>query len=244
MSLEGVAPHELLNHGPSSQIPFSEMHPHPELDPLTWLPLDSTRSDPSSTYSGSPSPSETSLPVHAPKPQHASAPFEMWPAGHDSAMRLPQEQVQMHEYQNQHHGFVQTFEPTYEQHCGDMGAIGMDFSQSHPQQMCGPEMGCNNMGRGSTPCSSLPTVAMSRATSPRSIISITTWSTNIIDLCARLASLYHLIYNLCILNTRAVRQTLSLRSFLPVFQLHLVLSDIDRSITCSHIFLLVSALSL
>ena len=120
-------------------MPFSELHPHPELDPLTWLPIDSTRSDPSSTYSGSPSPSETSLPVHAPKPKHASAPFEMWPATHNSAMRQPQEQV--HEYQNQqhHHGFVQTYEPTYEQHCGDMG-IGMDFSHSQPQQMCGPEM--------------------------------------------------------------------------------------------------------
>jgi len=133
--LEGVAPHELLNRGPSAQVPFSELHPHPELDPLTWLPMDSTRSDPSSTYSGSPSPSETSLPVHAPKPQHASAPFEMWPAN-DSVMHMQAEQA--HEYQYQHSEFAQTYEPTYEQHGGNMN-MAMDFSQSHPQP-CGVEM--------------------------------------------------------------------------------------------------------
>ena len=134
-ALEGVAPHELLNHGPSAQVPFSELHPHPELDPLTWLPIDSTRSDPSSAYSGSPSPSETSLPVHAPKPQHVSAPFEMWPTN-DSAMHPPHQQA--HEYSHQHTGFTHTYDHPYEQHGGDM-CIGMNFSQSHPQP-CGGEM--------------------------------------------------------------------------------------------------------
>lgn len=133
-----VAPHELLNHGPSAQVPFSELHPHPELDPLTWLPVDTTRSDPSSTYSGSPSPSETCLPVHAPKPQHASAPFEMWPTTNNCIMQVPQEQVQVQEYRYQHQEYTQTYDHTYEQHVGDM-SIGMDFSQPQPQP-CGVEM--------------------------------------------------------------------------------------------------------
>jgi hypothetical protein len=133
--LEGVAPHELLNHGPSAQVPFSELHPHPELDPLTWLPIDSTRSDPSSTYSGSPSSSETCLPVHAPKPKHASAPFEIWTTNNSS---IHQPHQPMHDYQQQHIDFTQTYEQTYEQHGGDM-SIGIDFSQSQPQP-CGGEM--------------------------------------------------------------------------------------------------------
>jgi len=130
--LDAVAPHELLNHGPSAQIPFSELHYHPELDPVTWLPIDSTRSDPSSAYSGSPSPSETALPVHAPKPQHASAPYEMWP-GNDAVMHPPQEHG--HAYQYQQPSLAQPYDHMYEQHSGDM-SIGMDFSQSHPQP-CG-----------------------------------------------------------------------------------------------------------
>jgi transcription factor SOX7/8/10/18 (SOX group E/F) len=127
---DGVAPHELLNHGPSAQVPFSELHPHPELDPLTWLPIDSS---PSSAYSGSPPPSESSLPVHAPKPQHASAPF--WPA---SDVGIHPVQGQMQEYPHQHGDYAQTYEHAYEQHGGDM-SIGMDFTQSH-QQPCGSEM--------------------------------------------------------------------------------------------------------
>jgi len=59
----------------------SSNHVISDLDPLSlsWLPAtDPTiHSDPSSTYSGSPTPSdEVSLPVHAPKPQHPEAPFE------------------------------------------------------------------------------------------------------------------------------------------------------------------------
>ena len=149
--LDGVAPHELLNHGPSSQVPFSELHPHPELDPLTWLPMDSTRSDPSSTYSGSPCSSETSLPVHAPKPQLASAaPFEMWPANNNnntnsSAMHRHVEQA--HEYQYQPSEYLQAYEQTYEQqHGGDMN-MAVDFSQqSHPQP-CGVDMGMQQYGQ-------------------------------------------------------------------------------------------------
>ncbi|KIJ59967.1 hypothetical protein HYDPIDRAFT_170519 [Hydnomerulius pinastri MD-312] len=42
------------------------------------VPLEFSHSQPSSTYSGSPARSDLSLPLVAPRPQHATAPFDMW----------------------------------------------------------------------------------------------------------------------------------------------------------------------
>ncbi|KII87953.1 hypothetical protein PLICRDRAFT_176703 [Plicaturopsis crispa FD-325 SS-3] len=75
--LDSIAPHDL---------PYRPMHAHshhslPELDPLSWVSNgDSTNSNPSSAYSDSPALSESSLPLHAPRPQHlgASSSFDMW----------------------------------------------------------------------------------------------------------------------------------------------------------------------
>ncbi|KAH7887204.1 hypothetical protein F5I97DRAFT_1807948 [Phlebopus sp. FC_14] len=44
----------------------------------TWPPMDFSHSQPSSSYSGSPARSDLSLPVAAPQPQHATAPFDAW----------------------------------------------------------------------------------------------------------------------------------------------------------------------
>lgn len=143
--MENVAPHELLNHGPMSQVPFSQLHPHPELDPNTWLPLDSTHSDPSSTYSGSPAPSETSLPVHAPQPQHLnpSAPFGIWNSGYEIAEATPEQQQQMQmQMQLQEHHEYQQPQPEYAQTYNQV--LQMEYSQAHEQQTCAPELAMHN----------------------------------------------------------------------------------------------------
>ena len=137
--MENVAPHELLNHGPMSQVPFSQLHPHPELDLNTWIPVDSTHSDPSSTYSGSPSPSETSLPVHAPKPHHlnTSTPLGIWNSGYNMAEATPEQQrqqqhMQLQAHLQEHHEF-QHPQPEYAQTYNQ----GLQIDYSH-QQSCAP----------------------------------------------------------------------------------------------------------
>jgi hypothetical protein len=133
--LEHVAPHELLHHNSSTHIPFSQLHPHPELDLRTWLPIDSTHSDPSSTYSGSPAASESSLPVHAPKPLHA-APFEVWDASYPkNGTVVQQQQQQQYQQQQQDYQHQAEFTQSYEHHGADI-SLNIDYSQSHPQ-MCG-----------------------------------------------------------------------------------------------------------
>jgi hypothetical protein len=69
--------------------------------------------------------------VHAPKPLHASAPFEVWdPSYPKNGTAVHQQQQQQQEYQHQHE-----FAQSYDHHGADMNN-NIDFSQSHPQ-MCG-----------------------------------------------------------------------------------------------------------
>ncbi|KAI0042049.1 hypothetical protein FA95DRAFT_1564695 [Auriscalpium vulgare] len=82
-SLPGAAqPHHELNISPLDNIaPNDAMHAYADqADPYTWQQhaadiSGSSHSDPSSIYSGSPAPSDMSLPLHAPQPQRA---FESW----------------------------------------------------------------------------------------------------------------------------------------------------------------------
>lgn len=95
-----------LNLGPldsihSHSVPYDmSTAPLPGLD---WIPADQTHSDPSSTYSGSPAPSDNSLPVHAPQPQHADGAYEVWK---EITSSFP------------------------DHHEADLGTLGLDFSQS------------------------------------------------------------------------------------------------------------------
>lgn len=45
-------------------------------DPAAWLPTEYNNSQSSSPYTGSPAPSDMSLPVVAPQPQHAGSPWQ------------------------------------------------------------------------------------------------------------------------------------------------------------------------
>jgi hypothetical protein len=45
-------------------------------DPAAWLPTEYNTSQSSSPYSGSPAPSDMSLPMAAPQPQHAGSPWQ------------------------------------------------------------------------------------------------------------------------------------------------------------------------
>jgi hypothetical protein len=85
----------------SHSIPYDmSTAPVPGLD---WLPPDQIHSDPSSTYSGSPAPSDNSLPMHAPQPQHAEGGYDVWK---EMSSTFP------------------------DQHETDLGNLGLDFSQS------------------------------------------------------------------------------------------------------------------
>lgn len=73
--------------------------PHLDLNVLTggtgsWAnaPMEFSNSGPSSVYSGSPAHSELSLPVIAPRPQHAPAgvTFDMWHDNISSACQAPE----------------------------------------------------------------------------------------------------------------------------------------------------------
>jgi hypothetical protein len=110
--LENIDPYSFAS---ISSVPFDPTATTtlPELDPLTWLPIDPAHSHPSSTYSGSPSPSDESLPVHAPQPQHAQGGYEIW-----------KELQQTFPQQHQQHQ-----EPSFG-HDATMDGLGLDFSQS------------------------------------------------------------------------------------------------------------------
>jgi hypothetical protein len=93
----------------SHSVPYDV--PPTSVPGLDWLPLDQTHSDPSSTYSGSPAPSDRSLPVHAPQPQHADGvAYDVWK---EMTSAFPD-----------HH------------HEADLSNLGLDFSQSS----CGTDL--------------------------------------------------------------------------------------------------------
>jgi hypothetical protein len=132
--LDTVAPHTLTytQHNPNN---------HPQLDPMTWLPIDTMynavqpQSHTSSAYSGSPAPSDHSLPVHAPQPQLAlppnAAPFAdaAWKDFSVDQMQMQPQQQQSHQ-QMQHTDLVHAFEH------------GLDFTQSQ----CGAPNGDYSSG--------------------------------------------------------------------------------------------------
>ncbi|KAF7973482.1 hypothetical protein HWV62_15092 [Athelia sp. TMB] len=133
--LDNMVQHQMFYSGPSRKS-FSEMFSHPQLDPNTWLPLNSQ--SPSSSYTGSPSPSETALPVHAPKPKHVGERFGVW-NNNDAPFQ------QTHDFNNQ--------QPKYNALGYDQSYMQpMDYSQPHAQQMqpCGP-MDPNSMHQQYTP---------------------------------------------------------------------------------------------
>ncbi|KAI0063845.1 hypothetical protein BV25DRAFT_1853703 [Artomyces pyxidatus] len=106
---------------PSAYAPYTE-----SADPYTWqAPPDisgASHSDPSSIYSGSPAPSDMSLPLHAPQPQRA---FEHW-----MDMPAPKEQQQQHQ-QQQYAPNTQLDMQAYTQGLHDMGIVpgmGLDVS--------------------------------------------------------------------------------------------------------------------
>ncbi|OCH94018.1 hypothetical protein OBBRIDRAFT_770585 [Obba rivulosa] len=84
---EHVAPHEQLSGASYATSPYStSSYPssQPQVDPMSGMPLDGNwfpHSGPSSAFSGSPSPSESSLPAHAPMstPESYIAPAQQQP---------------------------------------------------------------------------------------------------------------------------------------------------------------------
>lgn len=111
--LEGIAPHEI----PASSTPGSTFDPLAfYAHPLAPHAPASGGSQPSTAYSGSPTPSDLALPVYAPRPQHAGpapdfgafafgaapaapGPFDGFAFGHAAQ----QQAQQHHQHQAQHH---------------------------------------------------------------------------------------------------------------------------------------------
>jgi len=120
---DNMVSHQMFYNGPPRKS-FSEMFSHPQLDPNTWLPVNTQ--SPSSSYTGSPSPSESSLPVYAPKPKHASERLGVWTNNetpHQQAFSFNNQQPKYNGL-----GYDQSYMQT------------MDYSQASSQQMqpCGP----------------------------------------------------------------------------------------------------------
>ncbi|KAI0266231.1 hypothetical protein BC834DRAFT_969714 [Gloeopeniophorella convolvens] len=84
----GASPHE-LSISPLDNVAAFDSHsafPSASMDPYSFIPS-SSHSDPSSSYSGSPAPSDFSLPLHAPQPQRMyDAPSKSTPGPLDMDM--------------------------------------------------------------------------------------------------------------------------------------------------------------
>jgi hypothetical protein len=136
----------LDNIDPSKTTYALHQNQMPAMDQIHWLPMDPTHSDPSSTYSGSPTPSdEVPLPVHAPQPQHANPAFEVWkdPNPASSGFQLSEAELSLGldldfsqatqsscngDLQNYATGLEGLFDPSYSMNQVDMNGHDMTSS--------------------------------------------------------------------------------------------------------------------